>query len=314
MRLSDNRIYIGERFSLSLQRTLRIPDDGRKYPLPPGLGRFPVHASSEFADKVPDSWRRPGVFFVAAYQREAVWIGFDAAPWKPTAVKVGIGRVNAVAGLPWTYQLHSQPQDYLVCPPQLWLDGINAGQGYVRQFVAVALGSGATVEKQLTGAEIEGGIQFLVYDPKPGVFPDIEPAKGPAQSVHRGLGAPAGAMGIGVGGRMAQKIYPDPYGVHVWHEEPAASIAVHILNVDQYRNMTGLMPPPTPIDAREYTRRGLPWFELYDETLKDLDADAVLGGVKSVSELAKGDPANVSGEDSPLDIEPGQITGIKPQS
>jgi len=30
-----------------------------------------VHASSEFADKVPDSWRRPGVFFVAAHAARA---------------------------------------------------------------------------------------------------------------------------------------------------------------------------------------------------------------------------------------------------
>ena len=30
-------------FSLSHQRTLRIPDDGRDYPLRPGLGRFSFH-------------------------------------------------------------------------------------------------------------------------------------------------------------------------------------------------------------------------------------------------------------------------------
>lgn len=31
--------------SIDFQRTLRIPDDNREYPLPPGLGRFPiVHA------------------------------------------------------------------------------------------------------------------------------------------------------------------------------------------------------------------------------------------------------------------------------
>jgi hypothetical protein len=39
--VQDNRVLVGERFSMSLQRTLRIPDDGREYPLPPGLGLFP---------------------------------------------------------------------------------------------------------------------------------------------------------------------------------------------------------------------------------------------------------------------------------
>ncbi len=27
---------------IDFQRTLRIPDDNREYPLPPGLGRFPA--------------------------------------------------------------------------------------------------------------------------------------------------------------------------------------------------------------------------------------------------------------------------------
>jgi hypothetical protein len=31
--LDDDRIAIGERFTLSLMRTLRIPDDGKSYPL-----------------------------------------------------------------------------------------------------------------------------------------------------------------------------------------------------------------------------------------------------------------------------------------
>ena len=29
---------------IDFQRTLRIPDDGKDYPLPPGLGRFPIKA------------------------------------------------------------------------------------------------------------------------------------------------------------------------------------------------------------------------------------------------------------------------------
>ena len=234
VRLSDNRIYIGDRFSFSLQRTLRIPDDGRTYPLPPGLGRFGVHAVSEFSDRIPAAWRGTEAFFIAAYQREAVWIGFDAVLWKPNAVKIGIGCVNAVASIRWTEELHAQPQDYLVCPPQLWLDGINAGQGYVRQFVATALGHGRTVEAQLTGVESEGGIQVLVYEPKPGFFPDAPPpSKAASGQVHRSWEPAAGAMGFGIGGRMTQKIYPDPYGVHVWDQDAVASLTIHVVNTEQ---------------------------------------------------------------------------------
>ena len=40
--------------SIDFQRTLRIPDDNREYPLPPGLGRFPVEHVDDFANKLPD--------------------------------------------------------------------------------------------------------------------------------------------------------------------------------------------------------------------------------------------------------------------
>jgi len=100
--------------------------------------------------------------------REALWIGFSGASWKPNAVKIGVGNINAVSGKPWDQELHDDPQDYLVCPQQPWLDGINAGDGYIRQFIAMPLGSGYTVEGQLTGADEFGGIQILVFEPKPG--------------------------------------------------------------------------------------------------------------------------------------------------
>jgi hypothetical protein len=40
--IDKDMITIGERFAVAFQRTLRIPDDGHGYPLPPGLGRFPI--------------------------------------------------------------------------------------------------------------------------------------------------------------------------------------------------------------------------------------------------------------------------------
>ena len=51
------------------------------------------------------------------------------------------------------YKLRKQPD-------QPWLDGINAGDGFIRQFVAVPLGLGATVEAQVTGDEVHGGVQL----------------------------------------------------------------------------------------------------------------------------------------------------------
>ena len=69
----------------------------------------------------------------------------------------------------------AESQDYVVCPDQPWLDGINAGDGYIRQFVAMPLGMGYTVEGQVTGEEKFGGMQIEVFEAKPGRFPDRPP-------------------------------------------------------------------------------------------------------------------------------------------
>jgi hypothetical protein len=56
LEISQDRLQLGERFAVSFQRTLRIPDDGRTYPLPPGLGRFPIYRVADFPDRVPPEW------------------------------------------------------------------------------------------------------------------------------------------------------------------------------------------------------------------------------------------------------------------
>ena len=45
---------------ISFQRTLRIPDDGRDYPLPPGMGEFPMHHVEDYPKKLPDKWAKHG--------------------------------------------------------------------------------------------------------------------------------------------------------------------------------------------------------------------------------------------------------------
>lgn len=163
-----------------LQRTLRIPDDGRGYPLPPGLGAFPMRRVEDYADHVPARWLRYGGVFVPMYQAEALWLCFQGRPWRPNAIKVGAGRVNAVSGEAWNRKL----EGYMVCPPQPWLDGFNTGDGVIRQFVAMPLGSGVTVEGQVTGRETHGGLQILVFEPCRGRFPRRPPPAPPPGRNH----------------------------------------------------------------------------------------------------------------------------------
>src|SRR6185312_8054871 len=100
---------------------------------------------------------------------------------------------------------------------QPWLDGICAGKGTIRQFVATPLGMGYTVEGQVSGEERFGGVQIKVFEPRPGRFPDAPPppvlcaapmAPGAAGAAPAMRARSAGSMGLAAGGRMKQSIYP----------------------------------------------------------------------------------------------------------
>jgi hypothetical protein len=290
--VESDTLKFGDGFSLSFQRTLRIPDDGREYPLPPGLGRFPILSIAPYLDRVPESWRAAGGFFIPMHQREALWISFQGRYWKPNAVKVGVGGINAISGKAWDEALTAGQLDYLVSPPQPWLDGINAGEGIIRQFVAMPLGQSYTVEAQVTGEEHTGGIQIVVYEPKPGIFPDQPPVKRERDVLRAFAAAPPAAvnesvMGLAAGGMMRQKIYPDSHGLKVWDPKNRGVARVHIVNSLLYEAITGRQPPPSPISAETYTKYGFPWFDLYDEAMQDIEAPEVLKSVKSVSALDK---------------------------
>jgi hypothetical protein len=278
VRTDGSRIYVGDRFSVSFQRTLRIPEDGQQYPLPPSLGPFHIHRVEDFADTVPSKWLNQGAFFFPMYQREALWLGFDGEDWKPNAVKVAVGGVNAISGTVWKEGLDSEQQDYLVCPNQPWLDGINAGENFVRQFVAAPLGMQHTVEAQITGKEETGGIQLVVYEPKPGKFPEKPPERVAGFDY---LAAAPVEMGLEAGGRIKQKIYPDPYGEDVWDQQNSQTVYVYLMNSEQYRDICGLEPPSTPVSAETYAEYRLPWFDLYDESMSDVTAPRNLSELKT---------------------------------
>lgn len=306
-RVVDNRLCIGEHFAVSFMRTLRIPDDGNEYPLPPGLGSFPICRVEDYADRVPVSWREHGGVFIPMYQREALWLNFNGHYWHPSAVKVGIGKINALSARRWGQSLAKSKQDYMVVPDQPWLDGINAGNGFIRQFVAMPLGMGYTVERQLTGKEEFGGLQFVVYEAKPGKFPDEAPQEEFPSDSSDVLCCAAPDMGLGAGGKMRQKIYPDEHGIDTWDPDSYGRVYVHIVNSMVYRDVTGLEPPPTPVSAKLYNQFGLPWFDLYDEGEGDVEAAKGFKKIKSVKEIDEQHGFGSQQDDDPIDLAKGQV-------
>ena len=149
--LVKSRCQLSGRTSIDFQRTLRLPDDGNDYPLPPGLGSFPLRQVE-------------GRTIMPMYQAEAMWMSFDVS--YPVALKIGTGTINAANGEKWSEGLRNAPQSYVVLPEQPWLDGYCVEKGIIRQFVAARLGDGYTAEEQLEGSQ-EGGICLLYTSPSP---------------------------------------------------------------------------------------------------------------------------------------------------
>jgi hypothetical protein len=321
-----------EKLNIVFNRTLRIPDDNKKYGLPPGIGTFPVEHVEDYAKNLPESWAEHGGVFFPMYQAEAMWMRFHSASGRPFAIKVASGKVNAVSGKEWKNELvaeKKQPSngriveallnnlknavepDYMVAPKQPWLDGFNVGKGVIRQFVAVPLESGYTVEEQVTGKAEVGGVQIMVYPMKEEVWQAILKKREEEAKKYRGRGmgmsgaslemcaAPMAAsaslskgvlrsakpdMGLGAGGMMTQEIFADEYGIDAWDQEQGMRVFVHLANSEQYKEITGKNPPTEPPTPELYRHNNYPWFNYYDDGAV-VSGSEVLSKVDSIGSM-----------------------------
>jgi len=288
--LKDNQLIFSfpevhkhARCSIEFQRTLRIPDDNRSYPLPPGLGSFPLDHVDNLGDKLPEPWKRHGGIYFPMYQSEAMWINFSNN--YPFAIKIAAGKVNALTGESWANGIHINPQDYLVAPDQPWLDGFCVAKGLIRQFVAMPLGEGFSAEEQLSGEAEHGGIQIIACPMKAEYYYEhiVKPSEGIMFSGSMPLEeASPDDMGLAPGGLMRQEIYEDDYGIDAWETSASSRCFVHIANSAVYQQLTGRRPPDKPPNAKDYTEAGLPWFDYYSDGEALSGADN-LAGLTSVA-------------------------------
>ena len=275
--------------AIEFQRTLRIPDDGHDYPLPPGLGSFPLRHLDDYAARLPEAWRERGGVIAPMHQAEAMWVNFHSD--YPFAVKVATGKICAITGDSWVERLNRDPQDYAVLPEQPWLDGYCVEEGVIRQFVAMPLGEGYTVEEQLTGAAVHGGVQLLAYPMKAERYEAVRSNWGALREdvlfsaepmVQMSMG-----MGLAPGGRMEQEIYDDPYGLDAWDQRHASRCFVSLLNSVQWMAVTGGRPPSKPPTAQEYAAHDMPWFDYYGGDARAVAGSDTLRKLKSVAQQAK---------------------------
>ncbi len=103
-------------------------------------------------------------------------------------------------------------------------------------------------------------------------------------------------MGIAAGGAIQQQIIVDPFGADSWEQMTATPVFIHIVNSEAFEAITGEKPPPTPITAYSYKKRGLPWFSNYDENVTSLPGAKAFQFIKTVLQIdrARGHTASVS--------------------
>jgi hypothetical protein len=199
-------------------------------------------------------------------------------------------------------------QDYVVLPKQEWVDGFCVGKGRVRQFVAMPMGEGYTVEEQITGEAIHGGLQIIIYPLKPEFYRRPLPTvlrsfslggaafgtvsasasasgmSGSAFSMSMEKSAVAD-MGLAPGGLMEQTIHEDSFGLDKFDQTVSAKCFVHLLNSQQYETVTGKKPPHSAPTAADYTLHGLPWFQEAPAGVSALPGGKPLANLDSVANL-----------------------------
>jgi hypothetical protein len=277
LEIKESSLPDGALLSVSFKRTLRVPEDGAEYPLPPAVGTFPLIHVDELPHsvRIPEQWRSAGGVVLPMYPSEALWIEFASSYIRrrgryPFAIKVATGKINALTGEPL---LNNSPcgarggrQDYVVVPKQPWLDGFCVAPGFVRQFVAVTAGYGRTVEEQAWGWQEHGGIQFLCYAMAPVSFEHRFPLQPEREQMGLFARNPRQSeLGLGAGGRIRQRIYEDEYGSEEWAPGPVARLFVRIVHALDWQHLTGLRPPHLPVSVDLYRRAGLPWFSEYSD-------------------------------------------------
>jgi hypothetical protein len=167
-------------------------------------------------------------------------------------------------------------------------------KGVIRQFVAMPLGEGYSVEEQLAGEAEFGGMQIEIFPMLAEVFerrfPRIELNLDRKFSL-RDRGAVAyclsSPMGLAPGGRMRQEIYEDPFSIHDWDTEHGSRCFIHLVNSAMWHSITGERPPTQPPTSKQYTKAGYPWFDYYDREQKALEGSGILAGVKSVLQMGE---------------------------
>ncbi len=250
-------VHPDAKLMVEFQRTLRIPDGEREFPLLPGLGRFPLFPVQDLVAQGKAPWLEQVEAMLPMYQSEAMWLSFQPSysvaheTFYPFAVKVSAGRRDAVTGRTWSPALHRNPQDYLVLSQQSWLGGFSNGHGTVHQFVAVPFGN-----KEIGGDSQHNGnqgrLQIEVFPLARRAFDLYFPSDAWKAHLPADTDRPTG------NGNEPRdphsELEPQRLNAHSfrhedWDRETRARYSLHLANSLQWCSMTGSPPPSPPLST-----------------------------------------------------------------
>ncbi len=162
-----------------------------------------LHKVADHRKNCPEDWA-DDAYFMSLHDTEAMWLSFTPESG-PCAVLVGAGGVNALSGQKLGTKL--EKDNYLVCPPQPWLDGWKDVDGTVHQFIATPhrKGDGLTVGEQIIGKDSKTGAMGLaVFYPKDGA--KLKAPSYPNQGIADSAGSSTMDWGGPVGGLKAMNM------------------------------------------------------------------------------------------------------------
>ncbi|KAI3323928.1 hypothetical protein HD806DRAFT_78228 [Xylariaceae sp. AK1471] len=155
---------------ITLERTLRLPEDDKSYNCPLPLGPIPFLRSSQ-----PDTEKPVPEVQICLYQREALLLKFcrasrplrapteDLSDSKDEMFAVGVlGGSSTSSDTPSEETMKHIQQTSVVVPKQNLLPGWPSGTGYSQQFVAMPLGDNYSTEYQTSQTEQYGGMQLMI--------------------------------------------------------------------------------------------------------------------------------------------------------
>lgn len=288
-------IHFSCRASLRLVRSLRVPDDGKIYYLPEGLGYLPLRHLIDYKERLPEHVHRRGGVITSMYSSEAFWLQFVGFQY-PIALKIAMGKRCAITGEAWDETLRDDPQNYIVMNDQQLLDGFCTELGVVRQFVSVSVGEDLTVEKQITGTEEVGGIQLLAVPMSVDRYRELQ-RNNTLEIIRDGLVQrelqkgeilfSKGSLferGVAAGGKIRQGISKDLYGVDAWNSIQKSRCFITVVDANDWQDITSESHPLSQLRRSDYRKHKVPWF-MYYSGKPPLNATNILSRLHGLSEL-----------------------------